>query len=218
MDNVYIASFIISIITASTPLLLAAAGELIVEKSGALNLGVEGMMLIGAIVGFAVALKTGSAELGVLLAAVAGMVFSMFFAVLVLNFLANQIASGLALAIFGKGFAALLGASFVGLSPPTLKPLPIPLLSQISFFGSVLFNHNILIYFSFALVFAIHWFLSKTRAGLVLRAVGDNHDTAHAMGYPVKKSGFSPLASAAPWRAWRGPMCRCSIHRCGLRI
>lgn len=187
MDNVYIASFIISIITASTPLLLAAAGELIVEKSGALNLGVEGIMLIGAIVGFAVALKTGSAELGVLLAAVAGMVFSMFFAVLVLNFLANQIASGLALAIFGKGFAALLGASFVGIAPPTLKPLPIPFLSQIPFFGRVLFNHNILIYFSFALVFAIHWFLSKTRAGLVLRAVGDNHDTAHAMGYPVKK-------------------------------
>ncbi len=201
MDKVYIASFIISIITASTPLLLASSGELIVEKSGALNLGVEGMMLIGAVTGFAVALKTGSAELGVVLAAVAGMVFSMLFAILVLNFLANQIASGLALAIFGKGFAALLGSSFVGIAPPTLKPLPIPLLSQIPFFGDVLFRHNILIYFSFAMVFALHWFLSKTRAGLVLRAVGDNHDAAHAMGYSVKKIRFPPrLVSAARWR------------------
>jgi simple sugar transport system permease protein len=185
MNLFYVSSFIISIIAASTPLLLAASGELVTEKSGVLNLGVEGMMLIGAIAGFATAKATGNAYIGVLVAAVAGMLISQIFALLTLSLLANQIATGLALTIFGHGFAALLGAGYVGVSAPTLHALPIPLLSDIPFLGTILFDQNILIYFSIVMIFAIAWFLRKTHAGLILRAVGDSHDAAHAMGYPV---------------------------------
>jgi len=185
MNLFYVSSFIISIMAASTPLLLAASGELITEKSGVLNLGVEGMMLIGAIAGFATAHETGNAYLGILAAAVAGVLISLIFAVLTLSLLANQIATGLALTIFGHGFAALLGAGYVGISAPTLGPLPIPLLANIPFLGPIFFDQNILIYFSFVMIFGIAWFLRKTHLGLILRAVGDSHDAAHAMGYPV---------------------------------
>ncbi len=185
MDFYYASSFIISIMAASTPLLLAASGELIVEKSGVLNLGVEGMMLIGAIAGFATAHATGNAYAGLVASAVAGALISMVFAVLTLSFLANQIATGLALTIFGHGFAALLGAGYVGISAPVLGKIAIPGLALIPFFGPILFDQNILIYFSFVMIAAIAWFLRKTHAGLILRAVGDSHDAAHAMGYPV---------------------------------
>jgi len=185
MNLFYVSSFIISIMAASTPLLLAASGELVTEKSGVLNLGVEGMMLIGAIAGFATAHATGSAYLGVLAAAAAGMLISMIFAVLTLSLLANQIATGLALTIFGHGFAALLGANDVGISAPVLGAIAIPGLSMIPFIGPIFFDQNILIYFSFVMIFGIAWFLRKTHAGLILRAVGDSHDAAHAMGYPV---------------------------------
>lgn len=194
MDLFYATSFVLSIISASTPLLLAASGELITEKSGVLNLGVEGMMLIGAIAGFATAHDTGSAMLGVLAAAAAGIAISLIFAVLTQTFLANQIAAGLALTIFGHGFAALLGAGYVGIAAPTLPKLPFPLLSQIPFFGPILFDQNILIYFSFAVLIGISWFLRKTHAGLILRAVGDSHDAAHAMGYSVIKIRYAAIA------------------------
>ncbi len=194
MDLFYVTSFVLSIISASTPLLLAASGELITEKSGTLNLGVEGMMLIGAIAGFATAHDTGSSLLGVLAAAGAGIIISLIFAVLTQTFLANQIAAGLALTIFGHGFAALLGAGYVGIAAPTLPKLAFPLLSKIPFFGPVLFDQNILIYFSFAILIAISWFLRKTHAGLILRAVGDNHDAAHAMGYSVLKIRYGAIA------------------------
>jgi len=194
MNLFYVSSFIISIMAASTPLLLAASGELITEKSGVLNLGVEGMMLIGAIAGFATAHATGSAYLGVLAAAGAGMIISMIFAVLTLSLLANQIATGLALTIFGHGFAALLGANDVGISAPVLGAMPIPLLSMIPFIGPIFFDQNILIYFSFVMIFGIAWFLRKTHAGLILRAVGDSHDAAHAMGYPVIGIRYAAVA------------------------
>jgi simple sugar transport system permease protein len=194
MNLYYVSSFIISIMAASTPLLLAASGELITEKSGVLNLGVEGMMLIGAIAGFATAHATGNAYAGVLVAALAGALISMVFAVLTLSLLANQIATGLALTIFGHGFAALLGAGYVGIAAPTLGKLPIPLLSAIPFFGPIFFDQNILIYVSFAAVIAIAWFLRRTHAGLILRAVGDSHDAAHAMGYPVIRIRYAATA------------------------
>jgi simple sugar transport system permease protein len=189
-----ITSFVLSIISASTPLLLAASGELITEKSGVLNLGVEGMMLIGAIAGFATAHATGNAMLGVGAAMLAGALISMIFAVLTLSLLANQIATGLALTIFGHGFAALLGAGFVGIAAPTLQKISFPVLSGIPFFGPVLFDQNILIYLSFVVLFGIWWFLRKTHAGLILRAVGDSHDAAHAMGYPVLAIRYAAIA------------------------
>ncbi|MDD2878192.1 MAG: ABC transporter permease [Acidiphilium sp.] len=178
-------SFIVSIISASTPLLLAASGELVTEKSGVLNLGVEGMMLVGAIAGFATAHATGSAMLGVAAAALAGVAISMLFAVLTLSLLANQIATGLALTIFGHGFAALLGAGYVGIAAPTLPNLDIPGLSTLPVIGPIVFGQNILVYASLAILGTIAWFLRRSHYGLILRAVGDSHDAAHAIGYKV---------------------------------
>lgn len=188
------ANLAISVVTASTPLLIAASGELVAEKSGVLNLGVEGMMLIGAIAGFAAAHQSGSALVGVAAAAAAGVLIALVFAALTLNFLANQVATGLALTIFGHGLAALLGAGYVGIPAPVLHPLALPLLSQIPFLGPVLFDQNILVYFSFVMLGVIAWFFNKTHAGLIIRAVGDSHDAAHAMGYPVIRIRYAAVA------------------------
>ena len=175
----------LTIITAATPLVYAALGEAITEKSGVLNLGVEGMMLVGAVCGFAAVHLSGSASLGILAGMTAGVGLSLIFAVLVLTFQATQVATGLALTIFGIGISALMGQDLVGIAYDGLPKLAIPGLSAIPFFGPLLFHHDILVYGSFALVFAVVWFLKSTRAGLILRAVGDSHDAAHAIGYPV---------------------------------
>lgn len=188
------ASLAISVVTAATPLLIAASGELVAEKSGVLNLGVEGMMLIGAIAGFAAAHGSGSAIIGVVAAAGAGVLIALIFAVLTLNFLANQVATGLALTIFGQGLAALLGAGYVGMPAPVLQALPLPLLSRIPFLGPVLFDQNILVYFAFIMLALIAWFFNKMHAGLIVRAVGDNHEAAHAMGYPVVRIRYATVA------------------------
>ncbi|MGH6931626.1 MAG: ABC transporter permease [Dongiaceae bacterium] len=181
----WVVPVILSMIGASTPLLLAATGELVTEKSGVLNLGVEGMMLVGAIVGFAVSSSTGSGTLGIGAAIVAGAVMALIFAVLTLTLLANQVATGLALTIFGTGFSALMGAGYVGTPGTPLPKLQLPLLSDIPFFGPIVFGQDILVYASFALVAAVAWFLYRNHGGLVLRSIGDSHDAAHAIGYPV---------------------------------
>jgi general nucleoside transport system permease protein len=178
-------SFLVSVIAAATPLLLAATGELVTEKSGILNLGVEGMMLVGAVAGFAVAHTTGSTVLAVGAAILAGAGMALMFCILTLTMLANQIATGLALTIFGRGFSALVGAGFVGIAAPTLPKLHLPVVSDLPLIGPVLFGHDILIYLSFAMIAATWLFLQHTHGGLILRAVGDSHDAAHALGYPV---------------------------------
>jgi len=185
--EIQLASIIVSIMATSTPLLLAATGELITEKSGVLNLGLEGMMLVGAVVGFAVAYHTGSATLGVFGGMLAGAALALVFAVLTLTFLANQVATGLALTIFGTGLSALVGTSYVGIAIAPLPRLDVPGLSALPVIGPVLFQHNALIYLSLLLIPATAWFLTRTHAGLVLRATGDSHDAAHAIGYPVRK-------------------------------
>ena len=176
---------ILTIITAATPLLYAALGELITEKSGVLNLGVEGMMLLGAVCGFAAVQYTGSATLGVIGGAAAGALLSLMFAALVLGFQANQVATGLALTIFGVGLSALLGQDLVGVAYDGLPKVAIPYLSDIPVVGTLLFNHDMLVYGSILMVMLVWWFLKYSRSGLILRAVGDSHDAAHAMGYPV---------------------------------
>lgn len=183
----WIVPFILTVITASTPLLLAASGELVTEKSGVLNLGVEGMMLVGAIAGFAVTASSGSAALGILAAVVAGVLMSLIFAFLTLTLMANQVATGLALTIFGVGFSALVGSGFVGFAIDPLPALAIPGISAIPIIGPILFGQDFLVYLSIAAVIGIAWFLSKSRAGLVLKAVGDSHHSAHAIGYSVIK-------------------------------
>ena len=176
---------ILTVITASTPLLFAATGELVTEKSGILNLGVEGMMLVGAMAAFAVASTSGSGLAGIVAGAAAGAAMAMVFGFLTLTLLANQVATGLALTIFGIGISALIGASFVGFALEPLPKLAIPMLSNIPAIGSILFSQDILVYLSFIMIVAVSWFLSGTRPGLILKAVGENHDSAHALGYPV---------------------------------
>ena len=183
----WIVPFVLTVITASTPLLLAATGELITEKSGVLNLGVEGMMLVGAIAGFAVTASTGSATVGILAAVLAGAMMSLIFAFLTLTLMANQVATGLALTIFGVGFSALVGSGVVGFAIDPLPALAIPGISAIPIIGPILFGQDFLVYLSIAVVIGVGWFLAKSRAGLVLKAVGDSHHSAHAIGYSVIK-------------------------------
>ncbi len=180
-------AILLTIITAATPLLLAAIGEVVVERSGVLNLGVEGMMIMGAASGFAVAILTGSSLLGVMAGLFAGMAMSLLFAALVLGLAANQVASGLALTIFGLGLSGLVGFPFVGAKREAMAHLYLPYLSDLPFFGRVIFGQDPLVYIAFALVVAVALIISRTRAGLVLRAVGENHHSAHALGHNVRQ-------------------------------
>ena len=174
-----------ALMVAATPILLAALGELVVERAGVLNLGVEGMMITGAICGFAVAVNTGAPALGFAAAAGGGAGLALLFAVLTQLALANQVASGLALTLFGLGLSSLLGQGYVGIKPPPTPRLDLGPLSDIPFAGRVLFSHDPMVYLALALVAAVWAFLKYTRAGLILRAVGENHDAAHALGYKV---------------------------------
>ena len=180
-----LAQLVILTLAAGTPLVFAALGELVTEKSGVLNLGVEGMMLVGAVVAFMVAAKSGSPWLGIAAGTLAGAAVSMIFAVLALSLLANQVATGLALSLFGVGLSAFVGLDFVSVVIAGIKPLAIHGLSDLPVVGQLLFGHNPLVYLSFVLFAAVQLFLYRTRAGLVLRAVGESPQSAHAIGYPV---------------------------------
>ena len=176
---------LLTIITAATPLVYASIGELVVERSGVLNLGVEGMMLVGAVSSFSVAHYTGNATLGVLAGLFAGMTMALLFAFLTLTLQSSQVATGLALTIFGIGVSSLIGQPLVGIAFGGLPEIPIPFLSEIPFLGRLLFDHDVLVYGSIVLVGLVAYFLNRTRAGLVLRSVGDSHDAAHALGLKV---------------------------------
>ena len=188
------AAILVSMVAAATPLLFAALGELVTEKSGVLNLGVEGMMLVGAVSAFAVAAGTGSLYAGAAAGALAGASLALLFGLLTLSLVANQVATGLALTIFGIGLSALIGQDYVGTPLNALPKLAVPGLSDAPFVGPVLFGHDALVYLSFALVAAVAWFLYRTRGGLVLRAVGESHDAAHAIGYPVIRIRYLAVA------------------------
>jgi len=174
-----------SLMVAATPILLAALGELVVERAGVLNLGVEGMMITGAICGFAIAVETGSPTLGFLAAMAGSALLSLIFGVLTQIFMSNQVATGLALTLFGLGLSSLLGQGYVGIKPPSTPKLDLGPVSDIPVLGPILFSHDAIVYASLLLVVAIWYFLNRTRAGLTLRAVGENHDAAHALGYKV---------------------------------
>ncbi|MCW6509030.1 ABC transporter permease [Lichenifustis flavocetrariae] len=176
---------LVSVITAATPLLLAATGELVVERAGVLNLGVEGMMLVGAICAFAAMFITGSPILAMLAGAAAGAVLSALFGVLVLTLASNQVATGLALTLFGLGLSALMGANFVGHPIVPLAKLAIPGLSSLPVIGPLLFSHDALVYLSVLMTGAVGWFLNHTRGGLILRGVGESDTSAHSIGHDV---------------------------------
>jgi simple sugar transport system permease protein len=193
MDINFIIAAIMTVVGISTPILLAGLGELVVEKAGVLNLGVEGMMLLGAIAGFAVTVYTGSPWLGVVGAGVAGALGGMFFGLFVLGLNSNQVATGLALTIFGTGLSSLIGLSFVGrivapfssIFPPELARDPLL---------KVIFGYSPIVYFALIMVAVVAWFLKSTRAGLILRAVGENDLSAHSIGYSVVGVRFLAIA------------------------
>jgi general nucleoside transport system permease protein len=190
---------LITVVGVTTPILLAATGELVVEKSGVLNLGLEGMMLIGAVTGFGVTMTYGpnlgdmAPWIGVIAAALAGAASSMLFAVLVLTLGSNQVATGLALAIFGIGLSSLIGASFVGRIVPSFDSVFPDSLAGDPIW-KVVFGYSPLVYFALLMVFAVGWFLNRTRAGLILRAVGENDLSAHSIGYPVIAIRYAAIA------------------------
>ncbi|MAN57670.1 MAG: ABC transporter permease [Paracoccus sp. (in: a-proteobacteria)] len=164
-------SVFLLLLAAATPILFAALGELVVERAGVLNLGVEGMMITGALAGFAAAYVTGSPFAGFLAAALAGAAIAMLFAALTQILLANQVASGLALTLFGLGLAALFGKPLEGIKAPAMMPGPLRI--------------NWIVWLGLVMVPLVWWFLNRSRTGLILRGVGENHDAAHALGYPV---------------------------------
>ena len=187
LSSINPAVLIASLMVASVPIMLAAIGELVVEKAGVLNLGVEGMMIMGAICGFIAAVNTGSPVLGFLGGAVGGAVLSLIFALLTQVFLANQVASGLALTLFGVGLSSLMGQGFVGIRPPLTPAIDFGPLADIPVLGHILFRHDPMVYIAIGVVAAVWAVLRFTRAGLILRAVGESHDAAHALGYKVTR-------------------------------
>ncbi len=180
-------------LAAGTPLVIAAQGELVTEKSGVLNLGVEGMMLVGAMAAFAVAVDSGHPWLGVVAGIAAGAAMSLLFGLLVLTLQANQVASGLALSLFGIGLSAFAGLPYVAQVVDPIPAVDLPLLTRLPVAGPLLFAHNPLVYASIALTFAVQVFLFRTRAGLVLRAIGEAPEAAHATGHPVIRVRYAAV-------------------------
>ncbi|QIB35826.1 ABC transporter permease [Ancylobacter pratisalsi] len=187
LDAAILGAVLASIVAAATTLLLAALGELVAERAGTLNLSVEGMMIIGAAVGYAAAYGTGSLIVGTLAAVLAGTLLSLVFAGLAIWLAANQVAAGLATTILGLGLAGLIGAPFVGTTLEAAPALNIPYLSDLPLIGRVVFGQDAFAYASFVLLALVAYTLSRTRIGLVLRAVGESHVAAHALGHPVRK-------------------------------
>lgn len=185
MDIDLISNILYAMVRTGTPLLLVALGELVCEKSGVLNLGQEGMMLFGAVIGFIAASVSGNLWLGVLFACLAGMLLSQLFAFVALKLNANQVATGLALTIFGIGLSTFIGASWVGKPLEGFNPIAIPLLSNIPLIGAMLFKQDALVYLSFVLFAVIAWVMLKSRTGLIIQAVGENPNAASALGLPV---------------------------------
>ena len=173
-------------IAAATPLVFAGLGELVAERTGVINLGVEGMMLVGAIAGFAFAAQyEASVFSALIIGGLAGMIMALIFAFFTLSLSTNQSACGLALTIFGIGISAFIGQNYVSMALPGLQPLNIPILAEIPFLGPILFQQNYVVYLSILAFFAIWYVLAKTRLGLLLKAVGESPESAHAMGYNV---------------------------------
>jgi simple sugar transport system permease protein len=188
-----VSHLIVLTLAAGTPLVFAALGELVVEKSGVLNLGVEGMMLVGAVCAFIVTAKTHSPWAGVLAGTIASAGLSLIFAVVALTLLANQVATGLALSLFGVGLSAFVGLDYISVVIEGIKPLAIPGLSTAPLVGELLFAHNPLVYVSLLLFVAVQLFLYRTRAGLVVRAIGESPHAAHAIGYPVIRIRYAAV-------------------------
>ncbi|MBA2548598.1 MAG: ABC transporter permease [Burkholderiaceae bacterium] len=189
-----VAALIAITLNAGTPLLLAAIGIVINERSGVVNLGTEGMMLVGAVVAFGATLASGQYWIGFLAGAVAGALLASLFAALAVGLMTNQFATGLALALFGAGISTFIGTTVQGDTLPGRMADGVPILRELAFVGPALFAHHWMVYASLALAATVAWFLFATRGGLVLRAVGESPESAHALGYPVRRIRWAALA------------------------
>ena len=181
------ALLIAATLSAGTILAIAALGLLINEKAGIVNLGAEGMMLCAAIAGFATVVHTGNSWLGFAAGMAAGAALAAVFGFLVIWLNTNQYATGLALSLFGAGFSAFAGIKYVQEKLPEQAQYPIPLLADVPFMGPALFRQHPMVYIAMAVTGGLIWFLYRTRAGLVLRSVGESPESAHALGYPVRR-------------------------------
>jgi general nucleoside transport system permease protein len=186
MDLNYLIAILAAGVVAGTPILYASLGEVIAERAGILNLGVEGMMLVGAVSAFYVGTFTENKWLGLLVALIAGGLMALIHAVITIVFRANQVASGLALTIFGTGLSAYLGRSLVGIPPTsTFKAVEVPILSQIPVIGKIFFDQDLMVYLSVILVVILWFIFYKTKAGLLLRAAGENPSAVDALGHNI---------------------------------
>ncbi|NLW06522.1 MAG: ABC transporter permease [Clostridia bacterium] len=186
MENTVLITILAAAVTAGTPILYAALGEIICERSGVLNLGVEGMMLVGAVCGYMVAVRSASPWAGFLVALLAAGALAAIFAFLTITLRANQVVTGLALTIFGTGVSGFLGKPYIGIPLPlSFKKAPIPVLSDIPLLGPVFFSQDVLVYLSYILVPLLGYYLYRTRWGLNLRAIGENPAAADALGVNV---------------------------------
>jgi general nucleoside transport system permease protein len=174
-------------LNAGTVLAIAALGLLVNEKAGIVNLGAEGLMLCAAVAGFAAVVHTGNDWLGFAAGMGAGALLAAIFGVLVIWLNTNQYATGLALSLFGVGFSAFAGISYVQEKLPERPQFAVPFLSDIPLLGSALFKQHPMVYLAMAMAGGLIWFLYRSRSGLVLRSVGENPDAAHALGYPVRR-------------------------------
>ena len=189
-----IALLIAATLSAGTPLLLAGIGLLVNERSGVLNLGAEGMMLIAAAAGFAAGYHSGSATVGLVAGAGAGMLFSLIFSALAIGLATNQYATGLALTLFGAGLSAFAGLAYVGKAVPFKTTFEIPGLADLPFLGTAVFKLHPMVYVALLLTALVAWTLARTRVGLVIRAVGESPESAHAIGYPVRAIRVASVA------------------------
>ncbi|GGY36850.1 ABC transporter permease [Bacterioplanes sanyensis] len=186
MDIDLITNILYATIRTGTPLILIALGEMVCEKSGVLNLGQEGMLLVGAVIGFIAATVTGNLFIAVWFAIFAGMLMALLFGFLAISLASNQVATGLALTIFGTGLSAFLGSNYVGIGLDGMQPLAIPLLSDLPVIGKVLFQHDPLVYVALTLFALVFWLFKYSRLGLKIRAVGENPEAANAIGINVQ--------------------------------
>jgi general nucleoside transport system permease protein len=189
--SVFTVAVLAAAVRAGTPVLFATLGEIFAERAGILNLGVEGMMLVGALAGFVTTVQTGDPWIGVLAAAAASGLLSLIHAVLSVTLRANQVASGLALTIFGTGLSAFLGRKFIGIPAPGFQATPLPVLSRLPVLGPALFHQDPLVYLSYVVVPLAWYVLYRTRWGLEIRAVGETPEAADAAGVDVARARYA---------------------------
>lgn len=190
MDIDMWSNLLYAMIRTGTPLLLIALGEMVCEKSGILNLGQEGMLLMGAVTGFIAALTSGSLIVGVLIAILVGVLMSLLFGFIAINLNANQVATGLALTIFGMGLSAFIGSGYVGQHLKGFEPLNIADLHTLPIIGKMIFGQDALVYLSLLIFLGIYWFFRWSRSGLIVKAVGENPHAAEAIGLSVIKTRY----------------------------